>query len=114
MCELKVHVVTPQKDEQVAEEIVYAQVAANRLLLKDALGATHQIPDALISTVDIGKESLYVRQASIVGPFLRFLEAYQTAEATQTYSEVEESWNDLKAKGDEAVRSLWRKHRRSS
>jgi len=114
MCELKVYIRTPQKDEQVALDVVYADVEGGPVLLKDVLGTTHKIPDALISTVDIGKESLFLRQSSIVGPLLRFLEACETVEATRNYAEVEESWNGVKAKGDEIARSLWRKYGRAS
>ena len=114
MCELKVHIDTGQKDEQVAQDIVYANLDENHVLLKDVLGATHMIPDALISTIDIGKETLFLRQSSVVAPFLRFIEACERAETTRKYAGAEESWNDLKAKGDEVVRSLWRKYGRPS
>lgn len=114
VCELKVHIDTGQKDEQVAQDIVYANLDENHVLLKDVLGATHMIPDALISTIDIGKETLFLRQSSIVAPFLRFIQACDRAESTRKYAEAEESWNDLKAKGDEVVRSLWRKYGRPS
>lgn len=113
MCELKVHVNTTRGNELVAEDIVYARVDADHVLLKDVLGTTHEISDALISTIDIGKESLFLRQSSIVAPFLRFLEACESVETTRNYTEAEETWNDLKAKGDEIIRSLWRKHGRS-
>ena len=113
MCELKVHVNTGQKDEQVAQDVVYAHMGENHVVLNDALGAMHIIPDALISEIDIGKETLFLRQSSIVAPFLRFIEACGRLEATRKYAEAEESWNDLKAKGDEIVRSLWRKYGRS-
>jgi predicted RNA-binding protein len=113
VCELKVHVDSPRGDERVAEDVVYARVEADHVLLRDVLGATHKISDALISTIDIGKESLFLRQSSIIAPFLRFLEAWQNVETTRNYAEAEESWNDLKAKGDEIVRSLWRKYRGS-
>jgi len=113
MCELKVHVNTPQKEEQVAEDVVYASLEADHVLLRDVLGVMHRIPDVLISTIDIGKESLFLRQSSVVGPFLRFIEACERAETTHNYAEAEESWNDLKAKGDEVVRSLWRKYGRA-
>jgi len=114
VCELKVHVNTGQKDEQVAQDVVYAHVEENHVLLKDVVGATHKIPDALISTIDIGKETLFLKQSSIVPPFLRFIKACDRAETTRKYAEAEESWNDLKAKGDEVVRSLWRKYGRPS
>ncbi len=114
MCELKVHVNTPQGDERVAEDVVYAHVEADHVRLKDVLGATHKIPDALISTIDIGKESLFLRQSPMVAPFLRFLEACQSVETNRNYIDAEERWNDLKAKGDELVRSLWREYGRSS
>jgi predicted RNA-binding protein len=113
MCELRVHVNTPTKDEDVAQDVVYAQVQANHVLLKDVLGATRTIPDTLISTVDIGKEALFLRQSPVVGPFLRFLDACERAETTRDHSRVEESWNDFKAEGDKAVRSLWRKYGRA-
>lgn len=112
MCELKVHVSTSQGDEKVAQDVIYARVEPNHVLLKDVLGATYKISDSLISTIDIGKESLFLRQSSIVTPFLRFLEACQKVETTRNYTEVEESWSDLKAKGDEIARSLWRKYGR--
>jgi predicted RNA-binding protein len=113
MCELRVHVNTPTKVEDVAQDVVYAQVQANHVLLKDVLGATRTIPDTFISTVDIGKEALLLRQSPVVAPFLRFLDACETAETTRDYSRVEESWNDFKAEGDKTVRSLWRKYGRS-
>jgi len=114
MCELKVILSAAQKDEQVAQDVIYARLDANHVLLRDVLGAAHQIPDALIATIDIEKESLSLRQSSVVGPFLRFLEACETAETSHDYSAAEQSWNDLKAKGDEIVRMLWRKYGRSS
>lgn len=114
MCELKVYAKTPQEHEQVAQDVIYAHLEVDHVLLKDVLGVSHKIPDALISTIDIAKESLSLRQSSIVGPFLRFLEACESAETNRNYSVAEESWNDLKAKGDEIVRALWRKHGRPS
>jgi len=113
MCELKVHVSTLQTSEQVAQDVVYARLETDHVLLKDIVGATHRIPYALISTVDIGKESLSLRQSSIVPSFLQFLEACDGAETNRNYTQAEERWNDLKAKGDEIVRSLWRKYGRS-
>lgn len=114
MCELKVHLSTADKDEQVAQDVIFAEIQTNHVLLKDVLGVTYKIPDALISTVDIGKETLSLRQSSIVGSFLRFLEACEETESSRDYSGAEQSWNDLKAKGDETVRSLWRRYGRSS
>lgn len=114
MCELKVFLSTSEKDEQVAEDVVYARMETNHVLLKGVLGATHGISDALISTTDIGKESLFLRQSSILAPFLRFLQACESAETAHSYIETEECWNDLKAKGHEIVSLLWRKYGRSS
>ena len=114
MCELTVRLIAPQKDEQVAQDVVYARVDKDHVLLKDVLGAAHEIPGALISTIDVGKETLSLRQSSVVGPFLRFLEACEGAETSRNYPAAEESWNDLKAKGDEIVRTLWRKYGRAS
>ena len=114
MCELKVHVDTPRGKERVAEDVVYAQVETEHVLLRDVLGATYRVSDSFISTIDIGKESLSLTQSSIVTPFLRFIEACQKVETTRNYTEVEESWSDLKAKGDEIARSFWKKYGRSS
>jgi predicted RNA-binding protein len=114
MCELKVHLNTHSEERQVAQDVIYAQVQPNHVLLKDILGTAQKIPDALISTIDIGKESLFLRQSSIVSPFLHFIEACERAETTRDYAEAEERWNDLKAKGDELVRSLWREYGRST
>ena len=114
MCELKVRIGAPQRDELVAQDVIYALVEPNRVLLKDVLGVTHTVPEALISTVDIGKETLLLRQSSVVPSFLRFLEALERAESNHSYVLAEEEWNNLKAKGDEIVRSLWRKFGRLS
>lgn len=113
MCELKVRLSTSEKDEQVAEDVVYARTETNHVLLKDVLGATQKVSDAMISTIDIGKETLLLKQSSMVGPFLQFLAVCERAQSTRNYVEVEQSWNDLKAKGDEIVRSLWRKYGRA-
>jgi predicted RNA-binding protein len=51
MRELTVHVNTPAKGEDVAQDVVYAQVQSNHVVLKDVLGATRRIPDAFISTI---------------------------------------------------------------
>lgn len=114
MCELKVQIGAAQENRPVAQDIIHAFVKPDHVLLKDVLGATHTIPEALISTVDIGKELLLLRQSPIVPSFLRFLEALESVEINHDYALAEEEWNGLKAKGDELVRSLWRKYGRSS
>ncbi len=114
MCELKVAVVTPSKNEHVAEDVIFAQVENGHVILRDVLGTMRTVPDALISNVDISKEALSLVQSPIVGPFLRFLDACNTAEVDGNCEKVEETWNDLKAEGDQAVRSLWRARGRSS
>jgi len=113
VCELKVRLNRAQADEQVAEDVIYARNEPSHVLLKDVLGTTRTVPAALISTIDIGNESLLLTQSSVIPPFLRFLEVFQKAESSQSYGLVEERWNELKAAGDEAVRALWRKYGRS-
>lgn len=112
MCELRVHV-DGAREEPIAQDIVCAHMEADHVLLKDVLGVTRKIPDALISLIDIGKESLFLRQSPIVAPILRFIEACERAETSRSYAEAENSWNDVKSKGDEIVRSLLRKYGRS-
>jgi predicted RNA-binding protein len=114
MCELKVSVNTANGSQPIAEDVVYANLEKGHILLKDVLGATREVPDALITTLDIGREHLSLKRSPMVGAFLRFLAACESAETSRNTAETEESWNELKAKGDEAVRSLWRKYGRSS
>lgn len=112
MCELKVH--TGARADEVVQDVVYAQVEPDHVLLKNVLGAVNRIPDSLIVTIDIAKESLFLRQSPIVPSFLRFLEACEQAESDENYRLAEKAWNDLKADGDRLVRALWRKHGRAS
>lgn len=114
MCELKVSLNTAEGSRPIAEDVVYANLEKGHVLLKDVLGTTREVPDALITTLDIGREHLSLTRSSMVGAFLRFLAACESVEASRNIAEVEESWNELKADGDESVRSLRRKHGRSS
>jgi predicted RNA-binding protein len=113
MCELKVILKTGEGTQPIAEDVVYASLEKGHILIRDVLGAPREVPDALMSTIDIGREALFLRQSQAVGSFLRFLDACERAESARSYAGVEESWNDFKAEGDKVVRSLWRKYGRS-
>jgi predicted RNA-binding protein len=111
LCEFKVFRKMGEKEQEVAEDIVYAKVSDEYVILRDILGSAIKIPGAVIEEVDVGSEILKLSASPIIYKLKKFLKACDTYEADRAYSdELEALWDEVKASGDEAVRELWNKY----
>ncbi|NWG08871.1 MAG: CooT family nickel-binding protein [Nitrososphaerales archaeon] len=113
MCEFKVFSRRGEKEQEVAEDIVYAKASDKYVILRDILGLAIKIPGAVIDEVDVGSEILKLSASPIILKLNKFLKTCDRCKADRVYSdELEALWNEVKASGDEAVRELWKKYGR--
>lgn len=113
MCELRVISRDGEKEQKVGEDIVYAKVSDDHVLLKDVLGGAVKIQGAIIEELDINSETLKLVSSPIIIKIYNFLDACRRCESEKVYDkELESLWNEIKASGDEAVRTIWKKYRR--
>jgi len=110
MCELKVTLKEDGKLTQVAEDVVYVKIAEQNLILKDVLGRTKIVEDALVEELDISKESLTLVKAPLLIKAAKFLSLYESALSSGKYDQsLEAAWEEVKAEGDRCVREAWAK-----
>ncbi|MCP8312874.1 MAG: CooT family nickel-binding protein [archaeon] len=113
MCELKVISKDGEKEIKVGEDVIYAKFSEDYILLKDVLGGTIKIHGAIIEEVDINSETLKLASSPIIIKINKFLDACHRCESKKVYDkEVEALLEEIKASGDEAVRTLWKKYGR--
>lgn len=111
MCEFRVVSKTDKGEQDVGEDIVHVRVSDGAVELKDILGVTSTVNEAMIEEVDVKSEVLKLVASPLLPKLHRFLEAYRKCEAEKAYSEdVENLWNEVKAFGDETIRNLWKKY----
>jgi len=95
----------------VAHDIVYASLSNGVLTLKDILGSATSVDDAVVLEIDVTKESIGLKKDPLIGGMLRFLEEVSRCERSGRYeSTIEDIWLNLKSRGDEKVRELWRRY----
>jgi predicted RNA-binding protein len=113
LCELKVISKDGGKEQKVGEDIIYAKVSDDYVLLKDVLGGATRIHGAIIEEVDINSETLRLVSSPIIIEINKFLDVYHRCESEKVYDEkVEALWEEIKASGDDFVRTLWKKYGR--
>jgi len=113
LCELKVISKDGEKERKVGEDIIYAKFSEDHILLKDVLGGTIKIHGAIIEEVDINSETLKLASSPLITKINKFLDACNKCESKKAYDkEVEVLLEEIKASGDEAVRTLWKKYGR--
>jgi|YelNatPaOPRAMG01_1025707.scaffolds.fasta_scaffold51274_2 predicted RNA-binding protein len=104
MCEFKVLI----KNEEVYDDVVYAKLEGETIILKDVLGIRKTISSAIIEEVDVQSETLKLKRSSIVGKLLAFLSRYDELASRGVYSEeIEELWEEIKGEGEAMVKKLW-------
>ncbi len=103
MCEFKVF----DHERLIAQDITYASTKDGELLLKDALGATTTVSDALVTEIDVFKEIVRLRKHPFIGDILRFLDAIGRCEQLGKYDQsLENSWQKVKSQGDQTILKL--------
>ncbi|MCP8304063.1 MAG: CooT family nickel-binding protein [archaeon] len=111
MCELKVINKIGEKEQEVGEDIIYAKVSGDHVLLKDILGGAFKVHGAIIEEVNINSEILKLVSSPLILKLHNFLTACNKCESEKVYSEeVEFLWEEVKKSGDEVVRILWKKY----
>lgn len=114
MCEFRVSVSSAEKDEVVAEDVVSAKLEKDEMLLYDVLGSVKRVRSTIIKELDVAKEAMVLEEVPMLAQLLSFLEAYRFCLKNGKYTdEVEKRWEELKALGDEMIKSLWRMYGRS-
>lgn len=107
MCEFKVF----NQGRLVAQDIVHASTSNGVLILKDVLHSQISVGEALITEIDVANESMRLKEDPLLGEMLRFLETIASCERSAKYdNSLEESWQEVKSRGDERIRELWRRH----
>lgn len=113
LCELKVINKDGGKEQKVGEDIIYAKVSDDHVLLRDILGGVTKIHGAIIEEVDINSEILKLASSPIIIKINKFLDACRRCESEKVYDEkVEALWEEIKASGDDFIRTLWKKYGR--
>jgi predicted RNA-binding protein len=110
MCELKVTLKEEGRSTEVAEDVVYVKLSGRNLILKDVLGGSRVVEDALVEELDISKESLTLVKAPLLAKAVKFLSLYNAALSSGKYDQsLEAAWEEVKAEGDRCVREAWAK-----
>ncbi|MGQ9470003.1 MAG: CooT family nickel-binding protein [Nitrososphaerales archaeon] len=111
MCELRVISKDGEKEQKVGEDIIYAKFSEDYVLLRDVLGGGMKIHGAIIEEVDINSEILKLTSSPLIIKINEFLDACHRCESKKVYDkEVETLWEEIKASGDEIIRTLWKKY----
>jgi|GEM_PF-1623643 predicted RNA-binding protein len=111
LCEFKVISKEGEKEKKVGEDIVYAKFSEDHVLLKDILGRDIKIHGAIIEEVDVNSEILKLASSPLIIKINKFLYAYHKCDSEKVYDEkIEALWEDVKASGDEVIRTLWKKY----
>ena len=98
------------KATEVAEDIVYVKLEQQNLILKDVLGRSKIIEDALVEELDISRESLTLIKAPLLIKAAKFLSIYNAALSMGRYDQsIEAAWEEVKAEGDRCIREAWAK-----
>jgi len=111
MCEFKVSARAGLKEKKVAEDIISAKIEEQELVLRDVLGSAKRFKGMIISEVDVEREVMTLTEIPVLPQILSFIEFYNLCQAQGKYcEEIESKWEEVKASGDELIRSLWKKY----
>mgnify|MGYP001071327027 CR=1 FL=1 len=112
MCEFKVYVKTAEGEREVTQDIVQVDVRNGEATLRDVLGSSKSVKNAIVSRIDVGKERLELVEVPMLAEIQAFLSQYERCLGERRYdTDLELRWDDVKAKGDEMVRSLWARYK---
>lgn len=107
MCEFKVF----DRNQVMAEDIVYASLSNGVMILKDVLGSATRAEGVIVTEIDVANEAMTLKRDPLIGDMLRFLEDVAKCEESGRYDNaLEETWLKVKSRGDERIRELWRKY----
>jgi predicted RNA-binding protein len=113
MCEFKVYILENGEMKKIAEEIIKAKLENGYIELNDILGSSKKVENALIEEINVSKESLTLKKVFIFSELMNFLRIYKESEEKCIYTpEIEVAWEEVKAKGDELIKTLWKKYGR--
>jgi predicted RNA-binding protein len=108
MCELKVTLREDGKVADVAEDVVYVKLSERNLILRDVLGRSKIVEDALVDELDISKESLTLVKSPLLTKAAKFLSLYDAVLSSGKYDQsLEAAWEEVKAEGDRCIREAW-------
>ena len=110
MCELKVSIQKGGHVDDVAENIIYVKVTNSGLIVKDILGNSKKLENAVITEININKESLTLSYQPILTKVQHFQNITDSIISDGQYSpELESVWDEIKAEADSTIRDLWKK-----
>jgi len=113
MCELDVHLKGPGSSAKVASEVIYAGFEYDALVVRDIVGSKKEFTNTIVSEIDIKHESMELKESPILGAVLDFISAYDECLSTGRYAEdLQDRWEEVKARGDRMVRDLWTKSKK--
>jgi len=104
LCEFKVYLETEGKQELIAEDITNAKLDENSLVLTDILGRTTKVEGALITEIDVKKESLRVYTSPVIFELLKLFISFEPD--LSALNELQSAWKAVKARGDELIGSF--------
>jgi len=105
LCEFKVYSGQEEKQKLIAEDITNAKLEEDSLVLTDVLGRTTKVEGALITEVDVKKESFRVYSSPFIFELLTLFASCEQQERSAV-DQLESLWKALKARGDEVIDSL--------
>jgi len=110
MCEFKVYVLENGEMKKIAEEIIKAKLKNGYIELNDILGLSKKVENVLIEEINVNNESLLLKKTFMLPEVMNFLRIYEECEEKEVYMpEIETAWEEVKAKGDELIKTLWKK-----
>jgi mannose/fructose-specific phosphotransferase system component IIA len=99
------------KEEKIAEDITSVKLENGVLILRDVLGATKNVANAIISELNVDKEVMHLRQLPVLSQLMNFIHIYEKCLTEERYvEELETAWDGVKAEGDSVLRGLWVKY----
>jgi predicted RNA-binding protein len=111
VCEFSVYLKAGLKEEKIAEDITSVKLENGVLILRDVLGATKNVANAIISELNVDKEVMHLRQLPVLSQLMNFIRIYEKCLTEERYvEELETAWDEVKAEGDSVLRGLWVKY----
>jgi len=114
MCELDVYLMRHDSNAKVASEIIYAEAEHGALVLKDIVGSTKKFEGSIISGIDINHERMQLKESPMLATVFDFVSAYERCLSEGRYdTDLQNRWEEVKARGDQMVRDLWAKSKKA-
>jgi len=111
VCEFSVYLKVGLKEEKIAEDITSVKLENGVLVLRDVLGATKNITNAIVGDLNVDKEVMRLRQLPVLSQLMNFIRIYENCLIEEKYvEELETAWDEVKAEGDSVLRGLWMKY----